>query len=70
MIPFATYLIETDLLVAYRDPEGVARAFAGMSRRVRRANPLGEAMPALERERAGFEADFREFFPELLTSVG
>ena len=70
MIPFATYLIETDLLVAYRDPAGVARAFAGMSRRVRRANPLGEAMPTLEGERAGLDVDFREFFPELLAAVG
>lgn len=69
MTGFATYLIETDLLVAYDAPEGVARAFAGMSRRMRRPNPLGEAMPALERARAGLDADFREFFPELLAAV-
>jgi acyl carrier protein phosphodiesterase len=69
MTGFATYMIDTDLLFAYREPAGVARAFAGMSHRMRRANPLGEAMPALERERTGLDADFGEFFPDLLAAV-
>jgi len=69
MAGFVAYMIETDLLVAYREPAGVARALAGMSRRVRRANPLGVALPELERERVGLDADFCAFFPALLAEV-
>jgi acyl carrier protein phosphodiesterase len=66
MTGFATYMIDTDLLVAYREEEGVARALAGMSRRVPRAGPLRDAAAELVRERAGLDADFCEIFPDLL----
>ena len=45
-------------------------ALQGISRRLRRANPLGTAVEELEREMAGFESDFREFFPDLLCEFG
>ena len=69
MAGFVAYMIETDLLVAYGRREGVARTFAGMSRRMRRANPLNEAVQELDRERDALDADFGEFFPALLAAV-
>lgn len=66
MTGFATYMIDTDLLVAYREEEGVARALAGLSRRARRAGPLRGAGAELLRERAGLDADFAEIFPDVL----
>jgi acyl carrier protein phosphodiesterase len=69
MTGFATYMIDTDLLVAYREEAGVARALAGLSRRARRAGPLRGATEELVRERAGLDADFAEIFPDLLRLV-
>lgn len=63
---FLDYMRATDLLVAYADVEGVDRALQGLSRRLRRANPLGSGVEELERDGAGFETDFRELFPDLL----
>lgn len=63
---FLDYLRAADLLVAYAETEGVDRALQGLSRRVRRANPLGDGVEELERAGPGFEADFRELFPDLL----
>ena len=68
MTGFVTYMIDTDLLFAYREREGIARAFTGLSRRVRRENPLADAPGELDRERSGLERDFLEFFPALLAS--
>jgi acyl carrier protein phosphodiesterase len=70
MTGFAQYMLDTDLLVAYREEEGVARALAGLSRRVRGEGPLRAAIAELERERAGFDADFGELFPDLLRAFG
>jgi acyl carrier protein phosphodiesterase len=63
---FVDYLRAADLLVAYAETEGVDRALQGLSRRVRRANPLGDGVEELERAASGFEADFRELLPDLL----
>jgi acyl carrier protein phosphodiesterase len=63
---FADYMTASDLLVSYREPAGLARALDGMSRRMRRPNPLATAAGAMERSREGLETDFRVFFPELL----
>jgi acyl carrier protein phosphodiesterase len=59
---FVDYMTSTDLLVAYADPAGLARALDGMSRRVRRENPLAAAAADVQRETAGLEADFRALF--------
>ena len=69
MTGFVTYMVDTDLLVAYREQDGIARAFTGLSRRMRRDNPLAEAPVELVRERAGLEEDFLEFFPALLAAT-
>lgn len=67
---FLDYMLATDLLVSYRETEGVDRTLQGVSRRLRRSNPLGTAVEELEREADGFESDFREFFPDLLREFG
>ena len=41
------------------------RALAGVSRRLKRANPIAEAGAALLADRDGFEQDFLAFFPDL-----
>jgi len=63
---FLDYMRAADLLVAYAETEGVDRALQGLTRRVRRQNPLGEGVEELERAAPGFEADFRELLPDLL----
>lgn len=67
---FADYARATDLLVAYREIEGIDRALRGIAGRLRRPNPLGGAAELLERDGAGFREDFREFFPEVLRRFG
>lgn len=63
---FTDYLRAADLLVSYRELEGIDRALAGIARRMRRANPLADAVTELEREEEGLTADFARFFPDLL----
>ena len=70
MLRFVEYLKATDLLVSYRETEGIDRALSGISRRLRRPNPLDGAVAELERDVAGWESDFLEFFPQLLREVG
>lgn len=53
-----------DWLAAYREPVAVGFALDGMSRRhVRQPNPLLGALAELDRDYAGFEADFLRFMP-------
>ncbi|MCX9155732.1 ACP phosphodiesterase [Niveibacterium sp. 24ML] len=53
-----------DWLAAYREPAAVGFVLDGMSRRhVRQPNPLAGALAELERNYAGFEADFLSFMP-------
>lgn len=66
---FVEYMVSTDLLVAYAAPEGLARALSGMSRRMRRENPLAEGAAEFERIAADVSADFHEFLPDLLEHV-
>lgn len=58
-----------DGLSAYADLAGVERALQALARRLRRANPLAEALPELERHYAVLEADFAAFFPQLCVQV-
>lgn len=62
-------MVERDWLTAYRDVEGMERALAGVSRRLKRANPIVEAGAALRADREGFEQDFLAFFPELTAHI-
>jgi len=57
--------VERDWLTSYRDIEGMERALAGVSRRLKRANPIGEAGAAFRADKEGFKQDFLAFFPDL-----
>ncbi|HET9888576.1 MAG TPA: ACP phosphodiesterase [bacterium] len=61
--PVLQFLLRTNLLVAYREREGIARTLEGMSRRMSHENPLGSAIHELDEHAAQLEADFFEFFP-------
>jgi acyl carrier protein phosphodiesterase len=67
---FAEYLPRADLLAAYREPEEIARALEGMSRRMRKANPLGEAADDVIGAAPGLSADLDELWPALLQAMG
>jgi acyl carrier protein phosphodiesterase len=64
--PFLQFLLRTNLLVSYREREGIARALEGMSRRMRHENPLASAIHELDAHAAPLEADFFEFFPDAI----
>ena len=63
---FAAYMEHNDLPAAYADPAVVGRAIAGVGRRLRRDNPLHEALPLLLQLDPLLQAGFDEFFPQLL----
>jgi acyl carrier protein phosphodiesterase len=62
---FVAYLDANDLPAAYRDTAVIGNALRGMSRRLERANPLGEALPVLVALHAPLQECFEAFFPEL-----
>jgi len=56
-----------DWMAGYRDVANVALALDRMAEfRLRRPNPLAGAGEELQRDYAGFEADFAEFLPDAL----
>ena len=63
------YMIGTDLLVSYRDIEGIRTALRGIEGRLRRPSQLGLAIAELESNYAQLHADFSEFFPALMQFV-
>ena len=62
---FVGYLEANDLPAAYRDTAMIGQALRGMSRRLKRANPLGEALPVLVALHAPLQQSFDAFFPAL-----
>jgi acyl carrier protein phosphodiesterase len=68
--PLIDGMRRVDLLTAYRESRGVERALGSISRRLSRTNGLDQALPDLEGHRAALDADFAEFFPELLAHLG
>ena len=62
---FVAYLGANDLPAAYRDTAMIGQALRGMSRRLKRANPLGEALPVLVALHAPLQTCFDVFFPAL-----
>jgi acyl carrier protein phosphodiesterase len=62
-------IVGRDWLTSYRSIEGIERALIGVSRRLKRANPIAEAGAVLRRDRAGFEQDFLAFFPDLTAHI-
>lgn len=66
---FLPFMIERNWLLNYASLEGINRALTGLSKRVNFENRMDEAIHDLEAGYPAFEADFREFFPELITFV-
>lgn len=62
---FVAYLGANGLPAAYRDVAAIGHALRGMSRRLKRANPLGEALPVLVALHAPLQDCFDAFFPAL-----
>jgi acyl carrier protein phosphodiesterase len=62
---FVAYLEANDLPAAYRDTAAIGNALRGMSRRLTRANPLGDALPVLVALHAPLQQCFEAFFPAL-----
>jgi len=62
---FRLYMEAHALPAGYARPEEMAAALDGISQRLRRSNPVGEAMPVLMRLDAPLRAHFEVFFPEL-----
>ncbi len=59
-------MAEQDWLASYAEIENVGRALAGIGRRLRRANPLGDALGAVVANREALARDFEAFFPQLV----
>lgn len=62
-------MIAGNWLLSYRHLEGIARVLTGMSGRLSRKNRLAEGISELRAHYREFEADFREFFPGLVSYV-
>lgn len=58
-------IIRHDWLTSYRELDGIERALNGLSRRLRRDNPLAAAHHCLRRDFDDFEQDFFCYFPQL-----
>jgi len=69
MQTFVGYMRVHDLPAAYADRAMIARVLAGVGSRLRRANPLAEAMPELDRLATELAEAFAEFFPQLVAFV-
>jgi acyl carrier protein phosphodiesterase len=65
VVPF---MIQQDWLTSYRETRHVERALRGMSRRVKRENPLAASAAELEAHYPALGGDFDEFFPQLVTA--
>ncbi len=61
----AGLMAQHDWMGSYRHIEGVDRALHGISRRLRRANPLAAGVDELRKEYLAMEQDFFEFYPLL-----
>ena len=66
---FLPIMIERNWLLSYASLEGISRVMTGLSKRVNFENRMDEAIYDLKAGYPAFEADFTEFFPELITFV-
>jgi acyl carrier protein phosphodiesterase len=62
---FAGYFRANDLFAAYAERDTIERVLAGVSRRLRHENLLGEAAPSLWSNADALDDAFGRFFPEL-----
>jgi acyl carrier protein phosphodiesterase len=64
------YMEAHALPAGYARPEELGAALDGISQRLRRANPVGEAMPVLVGLDRPLQATFESFFPQLRAFAG
>ena len=69
MRDFVRYMQARDLPAAYADRGEIATTLTGLSRRLRRANPLATALPVLVADDAALTQHFRDFFPALIAAT-
>lgn len=62
---FFPYLVQHNWLLHYADLAGIGRALQGLSRRASPGSGMDTAVHELARHYTDYEADFREFFPQL-----
>lgn len=62
---FTGHLVQHDLLTGYADPHRIDRVLAGVSGRLKRANPLARARAQREQHDQQLQRDFAAFFPDL-----
>ncbi|KJV33343.1 ACP phosphodiesterase [Luteibacter yeojuensis] len=62
---FLGYMDANDLPAGYAELDRVAAALGGLSRRLSRANPVGESVPLLVAHDAMLRETFARFFPQL-----
>lgn len=65
LVRFRRYMEAHALPGGYARPEELAAALDGISRRLRRSNPVAEAMPVLAGLERPLQAHFEAFFPQL-----
>ena len=63
------YMVQHNWLLGYAETEGIGRALGGLSRRATAGSGLETAVVELRANSAEYEADFREFFPQLQQHV-
>lgn len=63
---FLRYLRANDLPRAYVERATMERVFADLSRRIERANPLGDALAQIEPREAAIQRHFEAFMPDLI----
>ncbi len=66
---FLPHLVQHNWLLHYAELDGIHRSLGGLSRRASPGSGIETAGAELQRNYAGYEADFREFFPQLQAMV-
>jgi len=65
----AVRMAEEDWLSTYQEIDGIGAILRRMARRLSRPNALARGVDALERHYDGFEEDFMEYMPRLVSYV-
>lgn len=66
---FLPHLIQHNWLLHYAELDGIARSLSGLSRRASAGSGIETAAEELKNNYAEYEADFREYFPQLQKQV-
>jgi acyl carrier protein phosphodiesterase len=63
------YMIEHNWLVRYRSLNGIERSLKGISERATFENNIQRSIDELRENKAPYEKEFNEFFPQLISAV-